>query len=141
MATELELTEKQRRERQRKIVEAISLGMSTLDACRIAAVNEKTHYRWCVEDEAYEARVLEASSKGVKYALECVREAMPVSWQAAAWFLERQRPEEFGRQDRLRIDGLSELAESMAAKLGLEAADVALLIEEAKTVAREIVET
>jgi hypothetical protein len=55
-------------------------------------------------------------------------------WQAAAWLLERRHAEHFGKVDRLRIDGLSEYAESMAQRIGIEEAE---LLGEAEELAAE----
>jgi hypothetical protein len=45
------------------------------------------------------------------------------TWQAAAWWLERRRPADYGRQDRLELN-IRQTAERLAVELGLSADEV-----------------
>lgn len=50
-------------------------------------------------------RVEKARGDTVVRALGVIQKAMPDSWQAAAWLLERRYPDEFGRRQRLEHTG------------------------------------
>lgn len=63
-----------------------------------------------------------------------VAEAAPKSWQAAAWWLERRKFEDYGRHERVDVtfDTRKE-AERLAAELGL---DVETVMAEAEAILR-----
>ncbi len=83
-------------------------------ACTLAGIPARTVYDWLKEAEQCEGketlshreRVLTRLSQTLKKAeasaidrsLQVISDAMPTNWQAAAWYLERRRPQEFGRR-------------------------------------------
>jgi hypothetical protein len=57
-------------------------------------------------------------------------------WTADAWVLERTRPEQYGRRDRLAVQlSVEAMAAKVAAELGLQAEDV---LEEARLLLKEM---
>lgn len=96
-----------------RIVAAIKNGSPAQDAAALCGIASTTYYRWMREgadgdDPAkreFRQRVIEAKAQ-LKAA--CVRQVLKASskdWKAAAWYLERCHPDEFGRRDRVRVDG------------------------------------
>lgn len=53
----------------------------------------------------YSVQVAKARAAAEVRALHAINSAMGDSWQAAAWFLERTRPNEYGRQQRINLEG------------------------------------
>jgi hypothetical protein len=52
------------------------------------------------------------------------------TWQAAAWWLERRRPDDYSRRDRVDVTVRQE-AQKLAAQMGIDAAE---LIAEAERI-------
>lgn len=53
----------------------------------------------------FQHQVMKARASAEVRALHQINSAMGESWQAAAWFLERTKPERYGRQQRLNLEG------------------------------------
>lgn len=51
------------------------------------------------------AQVMKARATAEVRALHQINSAMSDSWQAAAWFLERTKPDRYGRQTRVNLEG------------------------------------
>lgn len=56
----------------------------------------------------FQQHVLRAKAAAEVRALHMVNKAMGDSWQAAAWFLERTRPDLYGRRERISHEGPTE---------------------------------
>jgi hypothetical protein len=95
-----------------KIIDALKVGSPIRVACRAAGIGQTTFKAWMTrgnseaDDDApyraFRADVKKARAAGEAAALKVIHEAMPTSWQAAAWFLERHWPERWGRRDRIK---------------------------------------
>ncbi len=107
-------------------------GLTQTDACLVAQVPRSTFYDWMSRGRdlwethgpdgrvpadvvatltVEEMRLLDfsdaivgARAVGKFAALVAVRSGMTDDWRAAAWFLERSFPEEFGRRDHISVD-------------------------------------
>lgn len=53
----------------------------------------------------FQAQVLRARASAEVRALHQINSAMGSNWQAAAWFLERTKPDQYGRQQRINLEG------------------------------------
>lgn len=100
------------------LLDAIAQGVPNRTACRAAGVPEGTFYLWLKSKPGFHADVEQAEAKGETFAIDIIRKAMPHSWQAAAWFLERRYPDRYGL--RAKID-LESLIRADAARLGYDA--------------------
>lgn len=90
----------------RTIVDALEAGAFQRDAAHAAGISEATYYRWLQAGaqpdahpelrEFYEAAT-RARARAKVDALKRVRCAMGDEWRAAAWYLERSYPAEYGR--------------------------------------------
>ena len=97
-------------EREALLLEAFELGASQTLACKIAGLSPALFRDWRDSDPDFAARVEAAEGKAGLEALRTLREAMANrTWQAAAWFLERRFPSEYGR-DRKEPEANAELA-------------------------------
>lgn len=96
-----------------KIVEAILAGNYQDAAARYAGIDPATYYRWMQKgdgaDDAYgefrEAIENAKATAEVENVAIIKRAARDGTWQAAAWWLERTRPQKFGRKERYEVTG------------------------------------
>jgi transposase len=93
------------------IVEAIEKGNYANTACWLAGISDVTYYHWKQRGERGEEpyasflkAVKEAEAKAEADALKIITEAARNSWQAAAWYLERKKPDKWGRKERATKD-------------------------------------
>jgi hypothetical protein len=104
---------------QELILRALRAGNTETNAAAYAGVAYDT-YRVCKRrDQEFSAAIEKAQADAEAEAVAHVRNVMPTTWQAAAWWLERRRPQDYGRVDRLEL-ALRGEAEELADALGLE---------------------
>ena len=115
-----------------ELVSYLRRGLTQTDACLVANVPRSTFYDWLSRgrelwethgpDGRVPAKIVAtlaieelqlldfsdaiagARAVGKHDALVAVRAGMADDWRAAAWFLERSFPEEYGRRDHLAVD-------------------------------------
>ena len=121
-------------EREAAILLALEIGNTRRAACAGADVSTDTFGRWMADGAAFCVAVERAEAKAEQRFLNNVAHAAAGgdSWQAAAWWLERRRHDEYARRDKvdMTIDVKRE-AERIAAANGL---DPAAVIAEAERV-------
>ena len=84
-------------ERVRAIVQAIEIGAPYRHACAVGGIDEATFARWRERYAEFADAIKEAEGKAVTGRLARIRLAESEHWQAAAWWLERKYPQEFGK--------------------------------------------
>lgn len=113
---------------QRLIVSAIAKGNTREVAAAAAGIGRTTLFTWLAAGEKAKSgqyrdfldALKKAEAGAVVGMVGIVRNAAANSWQAAAWWLERRHPDEWGRKDRVEIGYLIEReAELLAAETGL----------------------
>lgn len=119
-------------ERQQRIVTAIRAGNTREAAAGYGGVHAATLYRWLAKGkvarngskcrELYEA-VKDAENECELTSVAIIRAAAQRHWTAAAWWLERRRPDQWGRKESLDITIRRE-AEKIAKETGLEVEEV-----------------
>lgn len=97
-----------------RLEQAILSGDTKLNACQYVGISQECLYRWMREGKAapegtlarkiYE-RILKAEATAVHRNVMVINKAAGRHWQASAWFLERRRPDDWGRKDRMAIGG------------------------------------
>ena len=114
-------------------------GATRTTAAAAAGVDRVTVWRWTQDDPAFAAEVEGADADAEIAMTNVLNEAARREWRAAAWWLERRRPESYGRRPMLRAnlrmvaERLRMLADRMAAG---EVLDVEELLAEAARVER-----
>lgn len=83
----------------------IAAGVPDEHAAAAAGIHRSTWWRWKKRDPGLQQRVEVAQSKAVAMKVAQISKAAnDGNWTAAAWFLERRYPKEFGRVDRSKIE-------------------------------------
>lgn len=84
-------------ERVKAILQAIEVGAPYRHAAAAAGIDEDTFTNWKKRHAEFSDAVKEAEAKAITGRLARIRLAEPDHWQAAAWWLERKYPQEFGK--------------------------------------------
>ncbi len=100
---------------EKAILDALAAGASVTSACEAAGVGRTTYYRWLEQGEPEDgpehfrdfrdATTRARARARVAYSAVIRRAASEGDWKAAAWFLERSEPEEWGLKRRLEHSG------------------------------------
>ena len=102
-----------------EISKLIGGGLTNKDACAIVGISEASLYKWLKEPrEGLEIELFKALEKAratrKAFLLQTItRAAQGGTWQAAAWYLERQYPSEYGRPDRYHDQGMTEAVQAV----------------------------
>ena len=100
-------------ELQETMVKLLEDGVQVKHACEYVRISEGCYYNWFKRGEKegkgiyYEfmKSCSEARAKSARHAIVMIRKATLKDWRAAAWFLERAFPKQWGPQDsKLLID-------------------------------------
>src|SRR5512139_874474 len=78
------------------IAEMVGSGTPVAHAAQACGIDRTTFYAWLESDPSLATEIKKRRSQAVHERVEVIRQAMPKQWTAAAWYLERQHPEEFG---------------------------------------------
>ena len=89
------------------LVKLLKSGVPVINACDAVGINPTTYYDWMNKGEkATKGRyrefyldVKKAKAEAVTRNVAIVQKAAATTWQAAAWWLERTHPKEFGKKD------------------------------------------
>jgi len=127
----------------KRLLDCIKLGVDTDDACNYAGITTRSYYSWKAEAKEIEKRIsngatptardkvflhfLQALKKAdadfIRSNHKIIEDAAKKSWQAAAWLLERRRPEKYsltlrGIDEETHTDLFAEAASSIVAMEG-----------------------
>ena len=104
-------------EQTERLLEGLRHGMTRRAAAAFGGMHHATLYRMLANDATLATEVEKAESQAEAAFTKLVADAAanPKNWTAAAWWLERRHPDDFGRRDRIdvKID-LRALAEKAA---------------------------
>jgi hypothetical protein len=121
-----------------RLLDGLRKGMTRRAACAYAGFSRTTFYRMLDADKGTLVTAIEKAegeAEAVYTALVAKAAMDPKSWTAAAWWLERRHPDDFGRKDRveLKVD-LRTIAEKVAPGLDVDAvlAEAERIMSEAK---------
>jgi len=113
------------------IVKHLRQGMSRADVSKAIGVGKKTFWNWMHDPvkmkPGFAAKVEKAEAQNVSDLLDTIRRHGDDDWRAAAWALERTRPE-FGLKARRSSEAQAELD-----RLAVEKAEADLIYVRVKT--------
>lgn len=92
---------------------ALIAGNTYAAACRVARVSAASFYRWMKQGNSapegtlardFYEMVEDATTQAEHRNVMCIQKAAGKgNWQAAAWWLERRRPNDYGRRDTVQV--------------------------------------
>jgi transposase-like protein len=107
-------------ERSQAAIEAIRMGCTREAAAGVAGVTRSTFYRW-MDDGTFRDEIEKAEHQAEAAYTMAVQQAVPKNWQAAAWWLERRRHQQYGRKDQVEVKlDIRAEADRVAEELGLD---------------------
>lgn len=80
------------------VIQAITLGLTRRAAAAAADMSEDTLARWIREDTDFAERVKIADGRAEGMMTKAIIKATVTNWTAAAWWLERRQPADYGRK-------------------------------------------
>ncbi len=110
-------------------------GNTRRASCARAGVSEDALARWLKSSAAFAEAVTRAEADAEIDHVSNIRLAGREDWRASLAWLERRRPDDWGKRDRLDIVSI---VRTMAAQHGLSEADTAAAIAEAEVYLREL---
>jgi hypothetical protein len=107
-------------EREARLLEALRAGNTRKAACHYAGIEIHTFLNWVNRFSHFSQAVEKAEGDAeVRMVAQIAQAAQTGTWQAAAWWLERRRPDDYGRREKIEIT-VRQQAEKLAADLGLD---------------------
>jgi len=91
-------------ETKNAILESIRLGLKEKDAALLAGISPRTLQRWKKEDDAFVAEMDKKRMENKSFSIGIIQTKAKDSWQAAAWWLERNYPEEYALKTKAEVD-------------------------------------
>lgn len=108
-----------------KIGEALEIGNTIENSMRLAGLSHQTYYNWMKDGKAslakrekgeyldevdrklieFVERVNQAEAQAIDTRIRLIHIASKNQWQAAAWWLERRRPNDFALKNRVELSG------------------------------------
>lgn len=94
---------------QAKIIRLLRDGNTRIDACLCSGITRTTFTRWAQQGRLeshgpfrdFWTAIKKAESDAVASCVRVIKKAAIKNWTAAAWWLERRRPESFARRDHI----------------------------------------
>ena len=115
-----------------KLLEGLRHGMTRRAASAYAGMHHATLYRMLAADATLATSVENAEGEAEAAYTKLVANAAadPKNWTAAAWWLERRHPDQFGRRDRLDVKvDMKAIVQKTAAERGLDETEVLAEVE------------
>jgi len=89
---------------EKKICDALRAGNTRKASYEYAGIDDATFFRWMLSNASFASAIKKAEADAEVSAVAIIKKAMPETWQAAAWWLERRKPDDYGRNLALRAD-------------------------------------
>lgn len=86
-----------------RICYSLSLGNTRTTSVTCAGVSMPTFHTWMNEFPDFSDAIKRAEEQAVEHYVNVIHAASGQTWQAAAWYLERRRPADFSKQDKVDI--------------------------------------
>lgn len=123
-------------ERRERVLDALRGGNTRGASATAAGVHIATFDRWLLRSAEFAHAVEKAEAEAeMAHVANIARAAEDGNWTASAWWLERRRPADWGRRDRVEI---LTTVRRMAAEAGLSDAETDAAVAEATRYLREV---
>jgi hypothetical protein len=94
-------------ENVKRILTNLASGCTRKSASLAAGISEETFYQY-MKDPEFSELVLKAEESFVVRNCALIQKAAPKEWRAAAWLLERRRPDDFKLRQELDVNKLTD---------------------------------
>jgi hypothetical protein len=95
-------------ERAELICVALRKGGTRKAACDVVGVSQDSFARWLDRYADFADLVKRAEAEAEAEMVGAIHAASKETWQAAAWWLERRRNEDWGRKDTVRFEKMND---------------------------------
>jgi len=85
---------------QSALCQWLKKGCSFRDACAMEGISYETFRTWQSEKSVFSVAIKKAETECKVARIQTILKASDKSWQAAAWWLERRCPDEYGRMPK-----------------------------------------
>ena len=93
-------------ERRDALLNALRLGNTRRNAAAYAEISHETFYNWLADDVTFRDAVEKAEADAeARFVGQVAKAAADGTWQAAAWWLERRRADDYRRRDGVELTG------------------------------------
>ena len=124
-------------DRRAVILKVIAEGQRRDVAAHLAGLHVGTFYEWQAADPEFREQIKAAEAKAESSMVAVVMQSSFTTWQAAAWWLERRKPEEYGRQDRTPVldrETIQRIVAEMRAESGMSEEEAQAAVEAAMSI-------
>ena len=84
-----------------RIVQAIATGNTRRHSCAYGGISEDAFSAWLKTKPDFAAAIKKAEADAVVRNVAIIEQAARITWQAAAWWLERRYPDDYAKRERL----------------------------------------
>lgn len=123
-------------DRVKAILTALEAGMGRVGAAQYGGITFETLSQWMSHKSEFSEAVIEAESKCELWMVGNIKKAAADDWRAAIAWLERRRPQEWGR--RYEEFDMAAIVAQICREMGLGDTETAAAVAEAQ---REIAES
>lgn len=88
-------------EREAALMSSLRLGNTRRAAAAFAGISHDTFYQWMKEQTFADAVSKAEADAEARFLAQVAKAAADGTWTAAAWWLERRRPDDYGRKERV----------------------------------------
>ena len=118
---------------EKRIMEALSAGMSRRGASEYGGIDQSTLENWMKRYSDFSEAVVAAEAQCELRAVLTIRQAFTDDWKAAAFWLERRRNKEWGRQVKVElINTVREMARAAGVDEDAAIAEVEQILRETR---------
>ncbi len=89
----------------RRLCAALRAGNPRRVACASAGISEDSFAKWSKNFPDFSDSIKKAEADAITRNVAIIRKAAQKTWQAAAWWLERRYPDDWGRKERHELTG------------------------------------
>lgn len=85
------------------ILQAIRMGNTRASAAEATGIHRDTLHTWTERFPAFSDAIKEAEAYAEQEAVKAIVSQFHHQWTAAAWYLERKHPDEWGKKERVDV--------------------------------------